>query len=177
MTNELTTLAGALGDVFWDLPPWITYVAGSELGVTVYVANPTDEEKEYALMARLTTDTTVVSEESVTVFGHAWFRVDPEDWLRLHGALRFDVSDVTLTVLLYEKESGEVVDSVSTALVAPTPAAWPPWPGAPGAPGAPGFDWSSLFSMMLPIMMIGIVGVMLAKAFRKKEGKSLPEGR
>ena len=45
----MSELSGTLGDIFWDLAPAIVYSSGSELGTTIYVANPTDEAKEYAL--------------------------------------------------------------------------------------------------------------------------------
>ena len=46
-----SVMAGQLGDIFWDLAPWITYAAGYDLGCNIFVANPTDTVKEYALMA------------------------------------------------------------------------------------------------------------------------------
>ena len=176
MTPQITVMGGELGNIFWDLPSWIIYTAGYDLGCTIYVANPTDTEKEYTLMSRLSSNGTVISEEAIKVFGHAWFKVDPEDFIRLRGALRFDGSDVVLSVLLIERETEEVTDSVSTSLVAPAAAALPPaWPGMPGEPGAIGFDWSSLLGMMFPIMMLGIV----ASAVRPREEKEevvLPAG-
>ena len=89
MTPQIIVMGGKLGDIFWDLSPWIVYAAGYDLGCSIYVANPTDTEKEYALIARLTQDTTTISEEALPVFGYTWFKVDPGDFVRLHGALRF----------------------------------------------------------------------------------------
>ena len=63
-------LTGTLGDIFWNLAPSIVYSSGSELGATIYVANPTEESKEYALMARLSSDDTVISEEAVKIRLH-----------------------------------------------------------------------------------------------------------
>ncbi len=40
----MSELSGSLGDIFWDLAPAIVYSSGAELGATIYVANPTDEE-------------------------------------------------------------------------------------------------------------------------------------
>ena len=54
-------LSGTLGDILWNLAPAIVYSSGSELGATIYVANPTEEAKEYALMASLSSDVTVIS--------------------------------------------------------------------------------------------------------------------
>ena len=172
MADGLTTLDGALGDIFWDLPPWITFVAGAELGTTIYVANPSDDDRQYALMAKLASGGQVISEESIVVFGAAWFKVDAGDWQRLRGALRFEESDCELSVVLYEKAGGQAIDAVSTLLISPTAAAaaWPPWPGAT-APGAPSYDWSSSFGSMIPLMMMGIMGVVLVSALTRPAEK------
>ncbi len=186
MSPEITVMGGELGNIFWDLPPWIVYAVGYDLGCTIYVANPTDTEKEYALMSRLSSNETVISEEAVKVFGYAWFKVDPKDFIKLRGALRSDESDVVLSVLLVERETQEIADSVSTSLVAPAVSALPPtWPGAPGTTGTTGFDWSSMLGMMLPIMMLGIVASAMKPSKEKEkvippakeERKLLPPGR
>lgn len=182
MTPQFSVMTGELGDIFWDLSPWITYTAGFDLGCRIYVANPTGTEKEYALLAQLSRDTVLLSEEALPVFGLTWFKVDAGDFVRLQGALRFDETDVDLTVLLVEKESGEVTDYVSTQLVSPSTAGLlPPWPGGTGTS-----DWSSILGMMLPFLMMGIVGMVLTSATRSKEKeeqhvteerKLLPPGR
>ena len=171
MTPQITVMGGKLGDIFWDLSPWIVYAVGYDLGCSIYVANPTDTEKEYALMARLTQDTTMISEEALPVFGYTWFKVDPGDFVRLHGALRFSESDVDLTVLLIERETEEVIDSVATKLVAATAATSALPPTWPGAPGTTGYDWSSLLGMMMPMMMLGMLGMVMVSSFRPKEEK------
>jgi hypothetical protein len=159
-------MGGEVGDIFWDLAPWIVYIPGYDVGCSIYVANPAEQEKEYALMARLSSNETVISEEALPVFGYTWFKVAPADFVKLHGAFRFDESDVDLTVLLIERETQQVTDSVSTRLVAPTAATLPPtWPGAPGV--TEGFDWSSMLMMMFPIMMLGVV----VSSFRAPEEK------
>jgi len=190
MSPEITVMGGELGNIFWDLPPWIVYAAGYDLGCTIYVANSTDTEKEYTLMSRLSSNEIVISEEAVKVFGFAWFKVDPKDFIRLRGALRSDESDVTLSVVLVERETEQIADSVSTSLVAPAVSTLPPtWPGSPGEPGATGFDLSSLMGMMFPLMMFGMMGMVLVPALRpgkekekivppvREERKLLPPGR
>jgi len=185
--TPVSIMSGSLGDIFWDLPPWITYAPGFDLGCSIYVANPTALEKEYALMSRVYRGETLISEESLPVFGYAWFKVAPGDFVRLRGALRFNESDTDLAVLLVERETEEVTDSAITRLVAPQEAgALPPaWPGAPGATGT-GFDWSSMLFMMLPVMMLGaVIGPGRPSEDKKKvepvpssgERKLLPEGR
>ena len=161
-----TVMAGELGDIFWDLPPWFTYTPGYDIGCSIYVANHSDEEKEYALMARLTRETTVLSEEALPVFGFTWFKVEPNDFIRLYGALRFAESDCDVTVSLVERETEEVTDSVTTKLVAPTSSTLPPsWPGAPGGTGT---DWAS---MLMPVMMMGMLGIVTVSALKPEEEK------
>jgi hypothetical protein len=184
----MTVMGSMLGDIFWDLAPWITYEPGYDLGCSIYVANPSDTEKEYALMARLSREGAIISEEVLPVFGYSWFSVAPGDFIRLKGALRFDESDSELSILLIERETEEMADSVVTLLVSPSGAgALPPsWPGVPGTPGTSVTDWSSLFYMMVPIIMLGTVVAAAKPAEDKKkaapavtteERKLLPEGR
>jgi hypothetical protein len=165
-------MGGKLGDIFWDLAPWIVYSPGYDLGCRIYVANPTGAEKEYALMARLARNETLISEEALPVFGCTWFKVAPGDFVVLQGALRFDESDANLYVLLVERETQEATDAVATALVAPTTAALPPaWPGAPGTTG---FDWSSVLMAMMPVMVLGMVApALIPREEKKKEEKQL----
>lgn len=185
MTPQITVMGGELGNIFWDLPPWIVYTAGYDLGCTIYVANPTDTEKEYTLMLHLSSNETVISEEAVKVFGYAWFKVAPKDFIRLRGALRSDETDVVLSVLLVERETEEVADSVFTSLVAPAVSTLPPtWPGVPGTTETTAFDWSSMLAMMFPIITLGIVASAVKPAKEEKvlipakeERKLLPPGR
>ena len=186
--TTMTVMGSELGDIFWDLAPWITYEPGYDLGCSIYVANPSDTEKEYALMARLSRESTVISEEVLPVFGFSWFKVAPGDFIRLRGALRFDESDNELALLLIERETEEVADSVVTLLVLPSGAgALPPsWPGTGSTPGTSGFDWSSMLMMMVPVMMLGTVVAAsrparnerkAAPVITTEERKLLPEGR
>lgn len=181
MTALLSIMSGELGDIFWDLPPVVTYIAGFDLGCSIHVANPTEAEKEYALMARLSRGETVISEEALPVFGYTWFKVAPGDSIKLNGALRFGESDADLAVLLVEKETQEVTDSVSTRLMQLSSSALPPWPGSTTT----GTNWGSLLGIMLPVMMLGMVAVALKPGTEKKEAvlqvreqrKLLPAGR
>ena len=185
MSPETTVVGGAMGDIFWDLPPWIVYAPGYDVGCSIYVANPGEEEREYALMARLSSNATVVSEEALPVFGHTWFKVVPGDLVRLHGAFRFDETDVDLAVFLVERETEQTTDSVSTRLVAPATAALPPtWPATPGV--TEGFDWTSTLGMMMPVMMMGTLATVIARPREEKaevvpsvteERRLLPPGR
>ncbi len=162
-------MGGKLGDIFWDLAPWLVYTPGYDLGCTIFVANPTDSEKEYALIARLSRNSTVVREEAIPVFGHAWFKVDSEDFIRLYGALRFSESNADLAVSLVERETEEVADSVSARLYSAA------WPGMPPVPA--GFDWGSLLGMLLPLMMMGMMGAVIISAAKPKERKEVAGGK
>ena len=170
-------LAGALGDVFWDLPPWITYTPGSDIGCVIFVANPTDVAREYALISHLSTEEALISEESVTVFGYSWFTVDPGGFVRLHGAFRFEHTNVTLTLSLIERESDEVTDTVSAFLAQPDVAVWPHWPGDPGIqePGIlPNGGFMGIFMMML---MMGMAFQMMRTPREEERRRPLPAGR
>ena len=181
----MNDLAGSLGDIFWDLPSSVLYSPGTELGCTIYVANPTEQEKEYALMSCLSADGLLISEDSVTVFGYAWFKVEPGDFIRLHGALKFEDSNAALEVLLIERESGEPADSVAAYLVSPETALNTGWPiGWPGGTAVAPSD----LSWFLPLMMLGLMGgiVMSVIAPREEDKKAvapaeerklLPSGR
>lgn len=174
MSPEITVMGGELGNIFWDLAPWIVYSSGYDLGCTIYVANPTDAEKEYTLMSRLTSGTTVISEEAIKVFGYAWFKVAPKDFIRLRGSLRSDETDVVLSVLLVERETERIADSVFTSLVAPSVSALPPtWPGTSTSVSS-GFDWSSLVTMIVPIAMLGMV-IPMTKSDEQNEARKTPE--
>lgn len=165
-------MSGSLGDVFWDLPPRVPYAPGFDLGCSIYVANTTDAEKEYALMARLSRGDTVISEEALPVSGRTWFTVEPDDFIKLSGALRFAETDAELAVLLVERETEEVTDSVAAALVAPQAGALPPWP-APGSSGSVS-DWSWLPLLLLPLVMLAAVAA--SRGGGEKEKEKQPEG-
>ena len=172
---QVTVMAGKLGDIFWDLAPYIVYTSGFDIGCNIYVANPTDTAKEYTLMARLTRDTTLISEEALPVYGYTWFKVEPGEFAILRGALRFNESNVDLTVSLMERETGQATDAVATRLIAPTTAALPPgWPGATGVTT----DWSSMLGLMMPMLMFVMLGMVMVSAFKpKEEKKPLPSER
>ncbi len=178
-TMQASVMSGSLGDLFWDLAPLIVYAAGYDLGCNIYVANPTDTEKEYALMARLSRNSTVISDEAVPVFGHAWFKVEPGDFVTLKGALRFTESNADLTLSLVERESGEATDSVVTSLVEQTTSSLPPgWPGSGNGTGTTTIDWNSILSGMMPALMFVMLGMVMVSAFRpNKEPEKLPAGR
>jgi len=159
-----------LGDIFWDLPPWIYYSPEYDVGCTIYVANNTDTDREYSLLLKLYRQTAVglvlLSETSLPVSGSAWFTVASNDFVRLAGSIRPGTTDVIATVELVESEKQDAVDSVSTVLVKPTTAAVPPeWTGG------------AIISSQLPLlMMIIMMMVMMTSVLgTKEEEKKLEE--
>ena len=170
MTTQVTVMSGQKGDIFWDLAPWMVYSPGLDIGCNIYVANPTDTAMEYALMARLSRDNSLLSEEALPVYGYTWFQVEPGDFAILKGALRFNESNAHLTVSLIERETGETIDSVITSLVAPsadTSALPPSWPGT--GTGGTGTDWNSAISAMVPSLMFFVLGVMMIFAMKPEK--------
>jgi hypothetical protein len=167
MTTQVTVMGGPTGDIFWDLPSWMAYASGYDIGCNIYVANPANTAMEYALMAHLVRNGQTLSEEALPVFGYTWFKVDPGDFITLKGALRFNDSNADLTVQLIEKESGEVADTVTTRLVSTenTAALPPAWPGSPNSSGG---DWTSLLNTLFPFLLLGIMAVVLLKPQKDK---------
>jgi hypothetical protein len=152
---KAATLVGELGDIFWSLPPALTYVAGSEIHCRIYVANPTDVDRNYMMMARLSRGDEVLAEFPIKVDQAAWFPVEAGSVISLPGALVLSYSDVALTVYLYEEETNEITDMVSTALSSAGTAQLPILPGLPQIPA--GLDWMSLIGMVMAVAMLGIV--------------------
>lgn len=149
-------MRGKKGDIFWNLDPVITYQPGFDIGVRIFVANTTDSDMEYSLIAKLTSEETLISEEALPVYGSTWFLVKPGDFISLYGALRFEETDVDLNVFLIERESEEIIDSVSTHLTSYTPAGGelpPAWPTTPEQPHV----WSWLMQMFMPFMMMAMI--------------------
>jgi len=175
--SQLSAMAGLKGDIFWDLAPWIGYAAGYDLGCSIYVANPTDQQQEYALLAELTSGTPVISEEALPVFGYTKFTVDPGDFIELDGSLRFDNSDAVLTVKLVDPATGEVIDSVATLLIAPSTSTASLPPAWPGTMATGTIDWSSMLGFMMPMLMFLMLGMVISTAFKPREEKALPPKR
>ncbi len=151
-------MAEKLGDILWDLAPVLVYIAGVEIHARVLVANPTEADREYMLMVRLLQDTQPVSEGAVKVNGGAWFSVMAGDVGIIEGMMRAEFTDVTMAMELYERESGEVVDSVSAALVSPQTAGITiTIPGMP--PAQPDY-----MSQMMPMLMLMLIGAMIGGA-------------
>lgn len=173
---QISVMAGKLGDVFWDLAPSISYTPGYDIGCSIYVANTTTEKHEYALMAQLAREGAVLSEEALPVFGYTWFEVEPGDFVELHGALRFNDSNAVLTVQLVERETEQVTDSVATVLVEPTGTTAAIPPGWPGSTTTTTTDW---MSMMSPLMMMAMLGMVIVPVFKpgKEKEKLPPAGR
>jgi hypothetical protein len=122
--------------------PYVYYLPGSEMFCRIFVVNPGDVDREYLLMARVSSNDSVISEDALRVNGGAWFEVGSDEKVSLQGALVLDESDVTLDIILYEKESGEAIDRVTTQLFQPRPAA----------------DTGQLLAAIVPMLLLGSIG-------------------
>ena len=153
---------GKYGDILWDLPGTVQYLAGQDLYATIYVANTTDEDRSYMLRMRvLASDGTVIGEGTLRVNNMAWFDLGTWEYARLPGSMRVSMTNVILVVELVDRDSNEATDAVSTYLVAPTAAQLPIWGGLPTVGGM------DLMSLVLLIMMMGMMA-MVAKKEKEK---------
>ena len=168
---QQVVLASDIGDVFWDLEPITTYVAGIQIGLAIYVANPSTTDRQYALLSRLIdADGRVLLEESIVVHGLAWFTVEAGEYVELQAELLFDITNAVLNVVLVERSTDTEVDTVSAYLVSPVASQLPPGFGG----GVGGVDWMPLIMMML---MIPIMGMLLGSEEDKKKRKEKQEAQ
>ena len=149
-------------NISWNLSPYLAYTPGYDIGCTIWVANFTDSPKECSLVARITEDSTLVSEETLLVSGETWFSVGPGVTLELPGKMSFSNTNVDLVLLLVDRESEEVLDSLTARLVSPV-AIWP-------LSGPTTVEL--LIGSMIGIVLLGMVGAAtrgLLKSPEKKE--------
>jgi len=80
--NKMSTGARGFYDTQLEILQRMAKVGEEEFGGLSAEAwnRLSDEEKENALMARLTRETTALSEEALPVFGFTWFKVEPNDF-------------------------------------------------------------------------------------------------
>ena len=138
---------------FVEPHPVLTYVAGSEIHCRIYVANTTDEERQYMLMAELSRDGEVIDQFPLKVDSLAWFAVGADNVVGLPGALVLGYTDCALTVNLYERESNTVANSVSTVLTSQGTANLPVLPGLPAVSTETPDIMSTMLMFMVLIMM------------------------
>jgi len=155
------SLVGTYGDIFWDLPPVLSYNAGEQIGCTIYVANVTDVDRSYMLRMQVTQDSTVISEGTLRVNNRAWFDIGAQQYAVLPGSMLSEVTNAVLTIELVESESNSVADSVSVDLIAPSAAGLPIWGGGAGATAS----WFSLIPLMIMVAMV----VSMTKPKEKKK--------
>jgi len=156
---KTAALVGDYGDLFWSLGSSVSHVAGGEIFTRIYVANVTDENREYMLMAVVSSGGTKITEFPIKVNGSTWFIVGANDTVRIPSSIEVAYTSATLTLNLYERESNEITDSVSTALIGLLPA----FPETPVIADTMG----SLITMMVIIMMM----TMMSKAMAGEEEK------
>jgi len=169
-----------LGDIFWDISPWMHYTPGKDIGCIIYVANPTTDLKEYTLVSSIYKDGVLLQHGTLQVYGYAWFPVEPEKFIRLHGSVSSDRTDVKLVVGLVERDTEQEVDSVSTLLVSPTRTDIlpPPWSSDNDevTTRAPSFlDWLPTLMMLMMIMVISDMTSLMSEQEKREKAKETKE--
>jgi hypothetical protein len=99
----------------------------------------------------------MISEEAVTIYGYAWFKVDAGQFVKIQSELAFNTSNVILSIVLVERSTDSEVDSVDTYLVEPQGASvtYPTFPGLTTTPTSTDSSaLDSMMSMMINIMMM-----------------------
>ena len=152
---------GKYGDLFWNVAPSMVYAGGAEFHARIYVANTTAVDREYMLLATVSRDSQVLSEFPVTVDGAAWFSVAAGSVVSLPGAMTVDYTDAALTLSLYERETNEVTDSVSTVLTSQGTEYFPLLPGLPQLPAGAADMISPLMSLIALIMVMMMLSSMM----------------
>ena len=153
---------GKYGDLFWNLAPSMAYAAGMEFHARIYVANTTDVDRNYMLMAAVLRDDQVLSEFPVTVDGAAWFSVGAGDVVSLPGAMTVDYSDVVLTLNLYERQTSGVTDSISMVLVSQESQYFPLLPVLPQLVT----DAADMMSPLMTLVTLMMVMMMLSSMMK-----------
>jgi hypothetical protein len=152
---QQVVLSSSIGDIFWDLGPYVVYIPGSTMGATVYVANPSTSDREYSLIIRLyDADGQLISEEAHVVYGYAWFEVKAGQYVKIHSEFGFNYSDKIMNVVLVDRTTGDEIDNVTTYLVMPQASAI-----IPG--GSTITNWDSIMSIIMMIMTLGVVSSMI----------------
>ena len=167
-------LVGQYGDLFIDLPPTIAYAPGTELVCDIYVANPTDVDREYMMMITVATvEGKALAEYPIKVDNGLRFVVEAHNVLGLPGAIACEYTDAVATFNLYEREFGGITDSTSVVLVSAGTDLSTPAPALPFLPApsttTPGFDWSGIISIMAMAMMMGMMLTMTRGMFGEKQ--------
>lgn len=150
--EPLSALYGTYGDLFWDLPSVLTYIAGQQLPCVIYIANITDSDLSYMLRAR-TYDTkgNLLSEGVVTTNERTWFEVKAHEYVALSGAILSPQSNVNLVLELVESATQEATDSVAAWLHTPTTAE------LPGLTSVGVTTPLDLVGSILPLLMMGLM--------------------
>jgi hypothetical protein len=104
-------------EIFWDLPPRLSYIAGTNLWYRVSVFNPSRDRKEYMLMLRTFAGERQITEDAITVNGMVWFPIAGRDRVVLDGVSAVDTTNVLLVIQLIERESQQVVAEAATFLL------------------------------------------------------------
>ncbi len=147
----------AEGKIFWNLPPQVSYTAGEKLSCAITVVNPTFVPQKYRLVARLSADSVVVSEEDVPINGEPTFTIAGQGILSLEGALVLDRTNAILDLFLCDRERN-TLDKVSTFLSSPS---WLPIPVEITA------TMQQFMPLMVGVISLALVGTLAVKLVRR----------
>lgn len=167
-------LSGTYGDIFSNLRLPVVYSPNNDLYATIYVANVTDDTREYMLQASLYRGDDRIDQFTITIDGLSWFTVESESVIQIPTTLNLSVSDVVLIIDLYERESSSVTDSLDVALTSKGTEGLPEYPQLPTLPPvsespSTGFEVGSIITPMISLIMVIMMMKMMTKSMKKVE--------
>ena len=148
----------AEGKIFWNLPPQVSYTAGEKLSCAITVVAVLMSIQERPIKAKLSSGSTVVSEEDVPLNGEETFTLVVQGRLSLEGAFVTDRTSVILDLFLCDKDRN-ALDKVSTFLSSP---AWLPVPVEITA------TMRELMPLMAGALFLALVGILASRLVRRK---------
>jgi hypothetical protein len=101
-----------LGNISWNLPSTLSYTSYSFLFPSITVSNPTNVDRQYQIVFRVTADDWVIAEYSP----YPWFTVPAGGYTTLSPVIWLDRNGVRLSCVLLEKDSSTEVTSLSVDL-------------------------------------------------------------
>lgn len=150
-----TALTIPLGVLSWNLPPTVHYEAGTAIPLELWVGNPTWLPREYSLHLRVTQDSKVVEERTITVDDETSFRVMGNGQRYFYGEETVSVTDAVLSLSLYDVATEDYVASVSTQLYSGFL--------------APSFPWQLMFVGLGGLVMVGLTAAVVTSIVKEKK--------
>lgn len=159
----------ALGLITWDQPEMVLYVPPTELKAYVEMSNPTAEDQLYAVSYYFLDPDGVIAEEGFVTFktdsmDFTCFYLPPQSPQPAFFEIGFSVSDVDycfgLRLLLCEMtdSTARVIQECSRVqIMLASEATWNKYQ-------AP--SWTSMIGMVMPVMLLGMLGVVITNQFK-----------